>query len=59
MCLPLSQGHGWMASIKENEGGLLTPSAPLWEEDSFVHLGKWKLTTIQNKIDMFCIRYVL
>jgi len=46
MCLPLSLGHGWMAPIKENEGGLLTLSAPLWEEDSFVHLGEWKLKTI-------------
>lgn len=40
MCLLLSQGHGWVASIKK-EGGLLTPSAPLWEEESFVLLGEW------------------
>lgn len=43
MCLPLRQGHGWIASIKENEGALLTPSAPLGEENSFVRLGEWKL----------------
>lgn len=55
MCLLLSQGHGWMASIKK-EGGLLTPSAPLWEDEGFVLLGEWKN---EIKMSVLWVRKIL
>lgn len=57
MCLPLSQGHGWMASIKENEGGLLTPSAPLWGKTALCIWGNGSLkqSEVEHQKD-FCRR---
>lgn len=49
MCLPLNQGHGWMASIKENEDGLLTLLLPCGRKTALCIWGNRSLKQFEIK----------